>query len=93
MGLVAAVAAVMTGKISATLGARRTYALGSTAGLAGLAGFWVLFGSHSYQVALLGPGLAIGFALPVTSILSTIVATSGTRPGEEGIVSGLFNAT
>lgn len=93
MGLVAAVAAVMTGKITATLGARRTYALGCVAGLAGLVGFAVLFGSHSYPVALLGPGLAMGFALPVTSIVSTIVATSGTRPGEEGIVSGLFNAT
>lgn len=93
IGLVAVAAALVTGALIDRFGARRVYAAGCLTGLAGLAGFAILAGRHSYLTAMLGPGLLMGMAMPVTSIVGTIVATARAGPADAGVASGVFNSS
>jgi EmrB/QacA subfamily drug resistance transporter len=93
MGAIAVCSALLASRLVKRLGLRATYVVGSGCGLCGLALFAQLSGAGSYPVAMLGPSLLVGIALPMGSVVGTIVGTSRADEARAGLASGILNAS
>lgn len=86
-----ATAAGAGGALVARLGLRATMAAGLVVTAAGLAWFSRMSPDGGFTTDVLGPTLLIGTGAGLAFVTTTIGATSGTRPEQAGLASGLFN--
>jgi MFS family permease len=95
VGVVAVGAALAASRLVRRIGLRATYALASACGLAGLVLFAALAGGGpgTYLRSMLGPSLLAGLALPMASVVGTIVGTWRLDEERAGVASGVLNAS
>ncbi|GAA0935358.1 MFS transporter [Virgisporangium aurantiacum] len=74
----------------ARIGIRTTMASGLLITAVGLAWFSRMSADGSFLADVLGPSLVIGVGSGLAFVTTTIAATSGTRPEQAGLASGLF---
>ncbi|MFI0352886.1 MFS transporter [Actinomadura sp. 9N407] len=85
-----ATTAATAGTLIARLGLRTTMASGLVVTAAGLAWFSRMSADGSFTADVLGPTLLIGVGAGLVFVTTTVGATSGTRPEQAGLASGLF---
>jgi MFS family permease len=95
MGIIAICSALLASRLVKWLGARVTYVVASTSGLLGLLLLAQLAGAGpgSYWMAVFGPSLLVGIALPMASVVGTIVGMSRDDARSSGLASGILNAS
>ncbi|WP_262401423.1 hypothetical protein [Actinomadura sp. CNU-125] len=91
LALAIAATAGAAGALIARIGLRTSMAIGLAVTAAGLAWFSRMSADGSFTVDVLGPTLLIGVGAGLAFVTTTIGATSGTRPEQAGLASGLFN--
>jgi MFS family permease len=95
VGLAAVCAALAASLLVGRIGLRGTYALASGSGLVGLVLFAQLSGAGpgSYLRAMFGPSLLVGIALPMASVVGTIIGTWQQSEIRAGLASGVLNSS
>ena len=92
-GISTLIAALIGTRLVQVLGVRRQLILGPSLAAIGL--FWLstIGADDSYFTHMLGPVIFIGFGLGLSFVPMTLAATSGVKPHEAGVASGLINTT
>ncbi|MFV2209847.1 MFS transporter [Actinomadura sp. LOL_016] len=91
LALAIATTAGAAGTLIARLGLRTTMVTGLVVTAAGLGWFSRMSPDGGFVTDVLGPTLLIGIGAGLAFVTTTIGATSGTRPEQAGLASGLFN--
>lgn len=91
LALAIAVTAGAAGALIARLGLGTAMAAGLVITGAGLAWFSRMSADGGFLTDVLGPTLVIGVGAGLAFVTTTVGATSGTRPEQAGLASGLFN--
>ncbi|MEV5831838.1 MFS transporter [Spirillospora sp. NPDC052242] len=91
LALAIATTAGAAGALIARAGLRVAMAAALTVTGAGLAWFSRMSPDGSFAADVLGPTLLIGVGAGLAFVTTTVGATTGTRPEQAGLASGLFN--
>ena len=86
--------ATRAGRLAARFGARIVLGSGLVLMTVGMTLFALLITTNgSYQADVLLPGLLVAVGIGLSIVPSTIVATTGVKPHEAGLASGLINTS
>ncbi|MBE1533290.1 MFS transporter [Actinomadura algeriensis] len=91
LALAIAATAGSAGALIARLGLRTSMVAGLVVTSAGLAWFSRMSPDGGFVTDVLGPTLLIGVGAGLAFVTTTVGATSGARPEQAGLASGLFN--
>ncbi|MFG2091490.1 MULTISPECIES: MFS transporter [unclassified Spirillospora] len=91
LALTIAVTAGAASALITRIGVRAAMAAGLVVTAAGLAWLSRMSVDGSFLVDVLGPSIVIGVGGGLAFVTTTVGATSGTRPEQSGLASGLFN--
>ncbi len=83
----------LVSKITLRVGPKRLLVIGMLMLSGGLLLFSKIGVSSTYVGQMLAPGLLTGFGIPLAFIPSAITATSGVKPSEAGLASGVVNTS
>lgn len=84
---------VLSGKLSPKIGARNSIGVLGLLGAAGLGLFAVMPGEFDFWRGILAPSLVAAIGIGGSMVLVGAVGTSGVRPAEVGVASGVLNSS